>query len=360
MFDIFNQPTDGFVGLFYPGPFQHILRAHRENLLRTQAYYRSQSFAVATTHPLVQLIEHLPAPSRPLSVFEYQQRIQAHEQRLVNLFRWCTPVSLGRSRHPGLFFETNSEELIIAHAGSHSLEFLDADWTKWEPIRFLSHTQTTLALPFPNATQPLDEYGVSVILLDLPLFACQYALWYETQRDKTYARTPMQFLTNYPLNNALRSFHDVAFFNRLYNHLFDHSIEQNTGKHPFYLNQHSEQTESLYQALITRYQRTRWSFTALLNAFPGISEQTLQRVIAIPPMAMTHPLWWPLTIARLKTSSCCLQWNIARKHAPDREAVNRIRYRLKTLTNHRELDTLLSSAGKTWVYRQLAHVESLL
>lgn len=359
MFDILNRPDVGFAGSTQIAGFQRILDEHHKNLTRTQSYYRRQSFATASNHILVQLIEQLPILTQPLDLLRYQEHTEANMQRLAQHFQWFTPTTVGKSEPLGLFFK-NQEELIIAYHQPRSLTELEGDWESWQPIRFLSHSRTTLTLPFPHRKNSVESETVSVILIDIPLFACQYARWYEQQRLEEYARTPMQFLINYPLNNALTSFHDVAFLNRFYHYLFQVPLQQETAKHPFYLNVYEEETDKFYNNLMSVYRRKKDAVSTVFNAFPAINNASLQQVIAIPPMPMTHPVWWPLTISRLWVGACCLQWNHDRNHAPDRELVNRIRYRLKTLTNYRLLSSILTPDGETWVQRQLATLETLL
>jgi hypothetical protein len=360
MLTLFNRPITGLLGGLYSPELERLLTLHRENTTRTQAYYRQQSFATASNHPLVRLIEQFPAPSYPLDLIHYQERVEANMQRLAQHFRWCTPTTVGRSQVPGLLFDERSEELMIAHHQPRSLIEFDTDWAQWAPLRYLSHSRTTLALPFPHGKHAIQTHAVSVILIDIPLLACQYACWFQQQRRAEYARTPMQFLINYPLNNALPSFQDVAFLNQLLAIVLDQPFEHEPAQHPFYLNAYESRTEEVYRDLVYAYQRKHRSFTTLLNTFPAIHQPTLQAVMAIPPMPMTHPLWWPLTIARLWVSAGCLQWGVERSHAADREALNDIRYRIKTLQGHRQLASLLSDEGETWVQRQLARVESLI
>ena len=193
-----------------------------------------------------------------------------------------------------------------------------------------------------------EEYGIeqgpSVILLDLPLLACQYRLWRERELRlrPDFPETTRMFVASYVLPNMLPSLQDVALLNQFLNLHAGIPLSEALDPHPFYLNTRMDKmTEGVVDMLAT-YKNRRVEFTEFLSAIDGIHRKNLREIVALPSMPFTRQVIWALVIARLPVIQFMLDWYTETGLRYDRQEINEIRRTVQRLRSDHTLNALVS------------------
>tara|TARA_B100000929_G_scaffold283907_1_gene265510 strand:- start:268 stop:1284 length:1017 start_codon:yes stop_codon:yes gene_type:complete len=321
------------------------MNGHRSNLSRVKNHYRRANHATKSDHLLVRILQTLPS-GKDMDLLSYRDMIEDYQNELIRHFDLSSPVNVGKSFYPGVFMGEDSEEILVAVNRPFSIGEISTNWQNVSPVQFLRHPKTNLNLELPIGQPTPGETGPSVILIDIPLLACQYRLWRqrELRINPEYPKTPMQFVINFPLTNSLDSLIDVAYFNQLRALFFGEPLEDVRVLHPFYLNNYFEKTKDGNIELIHSYLDRRMSFGEMLESIDAIGKPNLRKVIEIPSMAFTRQVKWALTVARLPLISMLVLWEERAGGSFNRKELNRVKRSLRQLRSDRALDSLGTQA----------------
>lgn len=345
MYNLFNQPYDANIQQVSPSGFERVKNVQRENCKRVISHYRRNAYSVESDHFLVRLLQTLPDPGDD-TLLSYRDRISDYTDQLTRHFNLTSPVNVGESVFPGYFMGEDSEEILITAASNFDTASLKAQWQEVSPLRFLRHPKTDMNLMPPMGESTSDETGPSVILIDIPLLACQYQLWRqrELKINPQNPRTTMQFVANFPIPNSLQSWQDVAYFNQFYNLYKGRPLSQALDSHPFYLNTRMDKMAEYVSELLDTYGKRNVGYAEVIQAIEGIHTPSLRATIAIPPMAFTRQVIWGLVIARIPVIGMMLQWHQNDQGSHDRQDMNTIRRTVRRLRSERALESMVSSS----------------
>lgn len=336
MYTLYNDPLGYNSGHISLPKFNYILNAQEGNLKKTISYYRNANFATKSDHLLVRLLQSLPS-GRGIPIMHYRYMIEDLVDELAQTLSLTSSTSYGKAIKPGVFLGDDSEEVIILTTENFSTSNLQNTWDDLEPIRFLKHPKSDLGLRIPLGEGYSDEVGPSVILINLPMLACQYKLWRESIEDMEYQETVMQFLVKYPIANSLNSYQQVVFTNILYKLFNGERIDDIDDNHPFYLNRYYDKTIEGLSDLLHYHLDKKQSFGEFLEGTTLLNDKSLREVIAIPKMALTRQVVWGLTIARLELISMLLTWDERVGGGYNRKEIIQVKRSLRRLTSDKTM-----------------------
>lgn len=352
MHTLFNEPSKYALKSIPFARYDFFLKKHRKNLYKTIRHYRTNDYAVKSNHLLVRIIQTLPT-MRHLNLRDYKDAISDYTPRVSQALRLTNPVGLGATFFPGVFLGVDSEEVIITTTEEFDINWLMDNWEYASPIRFIRHPKSDLNLNMPLGRSTSDENGPSVILINIPLLACQYRLWREREesREKNEQRTTMQYVISYPLANSLSSFQDIALLNRLIKLFNNEEVSDDSPKHPFaLLNYHSE-TDGCLKIIINKILlKRRLSFTEIISIIKLVNKESIREAISIPDMPFTRQVMWGLIVARVPIITFFLNHRERVKSNFDKDIINTLRISIRRITSDKTIDraatSLLTDATK--------------
>lgn len=334
MYTLFNNPPVSRRGTLTVPRFDYLRRELRKNLEKVVGYYRVSPMYYSSRHLLVQILQHINV-SLHQDLVRYRDLVEDLTDDLSRSLHLTSPTNVGRLQSPGVFYGKDSEEVLVVDDSPFSLDQVRDDWENLTPIRFLRHPKTDLTMQVPDGDQYSAETGLAVILVNIPMLACQYREWKlrELYHNPENPRTAMQFLGLYPLTNSVASQVDVAFINRfiaLYN---DQPVLDTRDNHPFYLNHYEDPIDKEIAKIQLVLAKRALDFDQTLEALVPIAAESFREVIALPSMPMTRQVTWALLLARLPLITWLVQWNLVNGHNRNRHALNVIRRALIEFRN---------------------------
>ena len=261
-------------------------------------FYRPASHAVPSNHLLVRLLQSITVPVET-SIYSFVGKVQDVALDLAQLLKLTSMQSSGQTFR-NVFYPSNIEEVIIANIDDFDIIHAEANWMELEPIKVLTHPITSIDFPELWGTEEPSVGGVAVISINIPMLAFQFRQFALAERAMgiEVPHTLMQFLTAYPLANAVKRHVAIGYFNILQDYYVNGTMDNILFRRRFAKIDRSElvyKTISLVYKTISHHTYDTDTFvTSLLLPF-GFS---LYDVMQLPDILFTRQDIWALVTAR--------------------------------------------------------------
>jgi hypothetical protein len=291
-----RQPTGAVTT---PASFKMTKRRVRKNLIDVIKYNRKQSHAVRSNHLLVRLINAMNLDVN-LPLFEYHRMAENRVDRVATSFRLTHSKHRGDVKTEDLFYGNGTEEVVIAVNEDIDLLSIETDWRALQPVKVLAHPYTDLSLIPLDGSRKGHYDRMAVIQIDIVALVIQYRMWVLDQLDRGQAiiRTPMQFVTQYPLTNALASHFDVAMQNRLISLFLGEATEAYENPWPIYLRDMTSEVDDYLFDRIRYLKRKSMVYADIMRSVPLAVKDDLWELNQLPKVPPTRQIVWALTLAR--------------------------------------------------------------
>lgn len=300
MHTLFNQLAGMNRGVSVPAKFTMTKRRLRKNLIEVIKHNRKNRYAVKSNHLLVKLLKSMNLdPELPL--FEYYRLAQNRYERVSRSERLTSNLYRGDVRDDPTFYGDGTNEVLLSVSEDVDILTLDRKWSSLAPVRVLSHPYTDLSLTAMDGRKKGIFDSIAVIQIDLVKLALQYRQWYHEQLDSgSYVlRTPMQFMFEYPLTNALISHHDVAIQNRLVSHFKGEAVGDFENDWPMYLKDNSHEVDDYLLERIAHLHRRPMTYIDIMQQVPLVFYEDLLALAELPDSPATRQNSWALNLARV-------------------------------------------------------------
>ena len=271
------------------------------------AYYRDPNKFVDNTHPLVRLLQSMPAPvNSDIRSWYYtaEDMIGGLDTQLSIL----SDTNGSAKIHSNVFMGQGVGEIYFDYRTPVKFVTDLDEMLDLSPIKILSHPYTTLR------HRPLDgdDFGkpcngdFAVIGIDIALLYTQYHLWWR-KKEETHSRDSIhKFLYAYPLANAIRSFIDISVYNRIFNHTVGLPNSLHKTRLPYAQVDYTNQLDVVLNKQIATMHRTPMSYRDCLRHMPAIFEEDQFHVMRLPKVIMAKQIRWTFTVARLTVTQLLL------------------------------------------------------
>ncbi len=292
-------------------------------------FYRRNPTTVKSNHILVRLIDSFNVPYREdLGIYTGQVRDKAYA--LAMALRITTPAFKGRVFTEGYFAGSGSREIIVAVNEPFSLSESIANWRDLQPIKVLSHGNTQLLSPILDGRRPVQQGGLFIVGINIPLLALQYQCW---RKEYTVGKdSPLgieHFIRMFPIPNMIYSFQDYAVFNRINLISQNKDIPKAYNPHSFQLIDLSQRVDASLARHVQYIKQKPMPYDQLLKTLPAINVPNLAYTLKIPDTLYTRQIKWALAMARLPAVEFMLRINAINNYHANRAANNfwRIQFR---------------------------------
>ena len=307
MYSILNTPMITR-GIRQPTYYLYVKRALKGNVDKVISYCRTAANSVESSHLLVKILNDLNA-SPDLPLFEYYEKVSNRAMAVAKANKISSSLWKGNVLENGEFYGKGTSEIILAVNEGVDILNIENDWESIEAVRILRHGKTSLSLEPLIGHESLEEYGLSIIQIDVVKLAMQYRQWYKRQADEDveFFQTPMQFVYQYPLANALGSHLDVAIVNRLQKLYKGASGSPMESTWPFYIKDVSPNVDKYLMNRIAMMARKSFTFENLLEQVELIFSKNIHGAIRLPQTAVTRQISWIFNLVRMPIISLVLQ-----------------------------------------------------
>lgn len=204
-----------------PGRLSYCRERLQANFKKVQQYYQTSNHAVRSEMLFVRLLNNMNIESQGLSDGDLYRKGRELQYQFLSGLGISTQRQTGRYFTKSPLYGEGVSEVILETPFDNSVELLfTEDWRNWDPIRVVTHPFTSFDFQRLDGQPRFSkEKGIAVTKVDIGLLYCQYKNWlrspYSKYEDGTH-KTIMNFLSSYPLTNALKSHVEVSWFNRLF------------------------------------------------------------------------------------------------------------------------------------------------
>lgn len=358
MYDLFKgSPSHKTSGYVFP-ELLYVRRTYVRLIDDVKSYYRRYPKYVDPKNILGNILLHIPLKPE-LDDTAYAGYVEDTSDSLIKAFGLVASNSRGGSFRKGMTLGKNTSEVIIAHSESFDVNNLRQSWRELTPFHYLYHSRTDLNLPIMNNQTPGKGYGVAA--LNLPMLAVQYRYWlrFNLDKDTPQKEAVHRFIGSYVLPNAINSFLDIAFFNRLARGAQGIGSPTYPTPHPFYLTDMTPRVERLITTVNAASVQRVKDIEQLAWATPVLSGENLYQTAYIPKDPVTRQNEWAIVLARLPYIRYLVGQAVAAGRT-DRSALNKVRVALLEA----KWDRTISTIGDPWltdIYKQQTeHVFELL
>lgn len=311
------------------------------NIRQIKNYRRMNTRYFPGGHLLLRLLGSVPVSMQHDSV-QYNDRVSDIAMGLAQSYGLTSALSRGRLHSPGPFLGPNSSEAIILNVDQWDVEEGLKRWEELAPIRYLSHSMTTLKMPVADGVFNTPESGISVITINLPMLMSQYRAWrFKFQMTDESPRTVAQFLQAYPLPNMLDSQVELAILNRLMCIYSGTPIPQSNFRHQFYQIDWSSNVDQVLQKYLMLIGGRRLDFDTQVSHIPVVTSENLHQTLQLPEMPYSVQLQWAIFLARLPIAGFLVKWNHDTGNQRNRPYLNYIRKWLSYVEGNRTLHNAL-------------------
>jgi len=342
MLDIFNPSATWSRGQVVIGRFEYVRRQLQQNLSTAINWHRQNPQSVATTHILSRFLASTSVPLS-LDVRTYKDRFADMALNRSMSMQMTSILAKGEMTRNGSFYGKGSNEVVIADISDFDVSDIENTWQDLEPVRVLRHPSTDLNMPFPNGRN--DFGGISVFLVNLPMLGAQFKMWSDAQGaypDRNMAI--VQFLTQLPLANMMRSQLDVALFNRMLYLLMGLDVPKTRNTNSFALNDYHDLVNDVLEQYVHVSKTRRADFPAMIAALPAITKNNVREVMDFKLPLRNRYVNWAITLAHIPVISYLVQANDGLYGEVNQRYLNEIAIGLKIMESDRSLKGGLDDA----------------
>lgn len=301
MFSLFSRPpVRSNIGMITPPEKPYLERVYTEIIKDIVEHYHRYPKRVDSDNLFGRLLTLIPR-RWDLDDRRYLRYVDDASEPLSRAFNFVSSMYRGRVYENGVMLGKEADEIIITHhAGIPTDIDQPMNWRYWSPITFLYHSLYDLQMPIMN--NHLRVKGKVIVSIDIPLMALQYRRWLKRQKHEIedQKESVNRYVGGYLLPNAVRSYFDIAVFNRL-EHLSDGKrLLKFPSVHPFYITDFSQRIDNALNLIRTDAERRRVDVEAFVYTTPMILEKSLYHLLKrLPDQPVTHNNEWAFVAARL-------------------------------------------------------------
>jgi hypothetical protein len=296
MYHLFKEMPLHKLGITQSVQLPYIRRIYAGLIRDVQTYYRKRPKFVESQNLIANIIKQFVVEFRSDDL-TYAKKVEDQLSKLVGTLGLNSPVNKGKI-FPGVTLGPQTSEVVMASFERFPTEGLGRTWREMKPVRYLYHTRTDVNLPIMNNTTPGKGYGV--ISVNIPMLLVQYRYWlrHQIQVNGNEVESPMRFVGGYVLPNAIESYLEISWFNRLARNAKGIPNPTYPVAHPFYITDMSARLEQLATETNSYSDQKAIGVEALAAVVPGITQKTLFDIIRLPRDALTLQNEWAIALAR--------------------------------------------------------------
>lgn len=306
MYTFFERRTTGNKGKWRAPMWSYIDGVIAENASKVISYYRKFPIYLKPDHIFCKLVDSLPL-CKDGNIPNHITRIESLTDSLVRHFNFTSGIHKGKIFDDGILLKESTKEIVICINEPFDIFNIEKYWQDVTPITFLYHEVCDLTMPMLHGkgsryNGEIDDLGYNVIELNIPLLAAQYECWrkWNNTLGAGSQHTVAQFLISYPLVNAIRSFTDVAVFNRLKAFSKDIIMEPRNKSHPFPLTDIDGRIDNVLKAFNTVIKDSKsLDFQNIMRSVPIPFAENGWELMHLPVIPTTRQIEWGINLSRL-------------------------------------------------------------
>ena len=304
MYSLFNQPIVFNPALNKVTGWNETRRTVLEEMNRLAKFYRYTAQWSRNTNVLNQILAALDIP--PNKDKDYVARLTREEfSPMIGMFGLFSSTITSRIQPTAQFYNQSCLEVLVYDDSYFDGNKARINWEQLEPVKILDHPFDDINLSIPDFTYRTtgNSPGLVIISINVAMLMVQFHCWVEslTEVVKDPTTSIAQFITRYPIFNAMKSHLDIAIRNRFFRLYNNEPVSNFLKIHPVMLRDFSKLMDNALRNVCQTARDKSLSYEALLQQIPAVSYENQLQVLKLPDIAPTRPVKWALDYTRLKT-----------------------------------------------------------
>lgn len=332
MLDIFLTRYDPIA---YPikqwSKWDYIKRVTLRELNRVTYYYHTKSRFTNNTHILSRLVRMLRTDVN-IDLTSYFKSVDISSEYIARQFGFVSNKSKGLVLN-NIFYK--NENVIINYVNNDFNIFdIKNNYTNLSPIRVIySNDYVIDYYQFDNSKTNTFK-TLTIIELDVNLMLIMYKFWALDRIKKEDSINPNYFIPQVILPNMVKTYLDIAVFNRLLNLFYKIDMsEQQIISHPFHVIDLHRQIDTVLSDVIDKIENKTITIEQLLLTIPTFINNNMIDTLFINRPFYTRQSEWAIWVARLKYTCFLLDILGDRGIARNTSMLNKLPAKIRMLKN---------------------------
>lgn len=285
-----------------PPQWPFVQRGFMRNIEKVVNYYKLARLPIRAQHILTRLLMSITVP-KSLDLERYYANVDAVALETAGALGLTSSINPGRL-FKGMFYGIDSPEMIIAVDDHFDFQYVHDNWEDAVSVYPLQHPKSDLGIQYPNSRQYSPEYGLSIIVVNVPMLAVQYRAFMLEQmtKDLEFRLSLGRFLGGTVLPNMIPAQEDICFLNRIIRRYYSIENDDNIPliKHPFVLSNYEYYMDNCIDQLISILKQGDPIFERMLQTIPSLNGGDIHSRLLTPNVMPTRQIDWLITFSRLK------------------------------------------------------------
>lgn len=345
MYSLFKNKATRFTGMTTYPQLDYLRRSYLKQIEDVKAYYNRYPKRVDADNLIGNILVHIPNKD-DLDDTRYLRYVEDTADGVARAMGLTSSTYRGRVHERGITLGSKSNEVMLSVTSDRTPLEIVENWTRVPALNYIYHSRTDLGLPILNNQSSGKAFGVST--LNIPLLALQYRHWLRYQNERYDQKESVyRFVGGFVLPNALDSYLDIAFFNRLSRASMDIGTPKYPVPHPFFLTNHLNRVDGLIKWILNTQEQRSEDIQQLANMTPVLIKSSLWDVMQLPKDPVTRHNEWALQIAYMPYIKYIVH-AVIRKHRGDRTLLNNVYLSLVEANR----DNIFSGVGSPDIVKQ--------
>jgi hypothetical protein len=304
MYNLFKSHSNIRAASYAFPLFDYVRRILMRDINKLVKYRQLNQKGVRSDHLLVKTLQSLNIPYNG-NLDIYRGQIESRANSIGGNLGYSSNLQRGKVffGKQANFYGNKTVELVIASTDDFDLTDAEIEWPSWRPVRVLAHPRSDINIEVIDGTNHFSESGMVVVEVNIPMLACQYQLWKLSQVESTVKQTVTQFVTGYPLTNAIYSHLDISIFNRISRTLFKEPYGTAKDAVPFFTTDSTSFLDKYIKDIVGRFTKASLTWEDALRNIPSLIDEDMLNVHRLPKMPMTSQVIWAMVGARMNVVS---------------------------------------------------------
>jgi hypothetical protein len=332
MYSLFNSMPETLSAVVQMPGWSNLHSGLKRNLDTVIHYYRSHSMAVKSDHFLVTLLQTIDVPLSQ-NLERFHDNVQAMSLNLSMALKMTSSIYRGKI-FDGVFYGPQCPEILIADNDDFDAEEAHKNWTNQVPVSVLRHPVTDLGLKLPDGHDNTTDFGVAVLVINIPLLAVMYRAFrlaeaYREEILQENQRSTMQFVHMYVLPNMMGSHLDYVLFNRIHALSVGSPLGEARRAHSFPLMDWTDKLNLAQERMLDFFANNARDFRGIMHEVPMVTKNNLDELMKLPDLAPTQQVVWALSISRLPALDFLFRVSKGGASIKNRQQVNYVLRQIK-------------------------------
>ena len=337
MFELFQERMKSNQGIITAPALPSIKQEFKKSINRVMNYFRENGSFVDNDHLLVRILKTLPDPQGD-DVRSWYYQAQDLSEGLAGIFDITNFQNSKAKIHQGLFLG-GIGEILTEVSRPITMNLRMEDWMDTDSVIVLYHPYTDFRV------RPLDGLEFqrpimgdhAVIGIDVALLYVQYHLWKRKIAPALYkeGKQPSihRWVLQYPCNNALRSYLDMAMLNRFLCYYYGKEPTKSTerARIPTSYVDFTDKVDECLKVQIDLLRAKQLSYPQLLSNIPLLIKDSAFNFLRIEGAYFTRQVRWCYLAARIDVIRFLLDAGDLKTNGSDRFYDEKWRYGIRVI-----------------------------